>query len=44
MRVVSLIVAGVMLGCVAPHTQVPSSATEGESGLLSVVLILDKLK
>jgi hypothetical protein len=31
-------------GCAAPRAPAPSVATEGPSGLLRVVLMLDKLK
>jgi len=44
MRTISLLLAGAVLGCAAPRAPVPSVATEGPSGLLRVVLMLDKLK
>jgi len=44
MRALPLLFLGATVGCVAPHAPEPSSATEGMSGLLRVVLNLDKLK
>ena len=39
-----MIVAGLMFGCRAPETKAPSAATTGASGLVYVVVSLDKLK
>jgi hypothetical protein len=44
MRLPTLLLAGAVLGCAAPRAPAPAVATEGMSGLLRVVLMLDKLK
>ncbi|HEX5138169.1 MAG TPA: hypothetical protein VFY93_14430 [Planctomycetota bacterium] len=44
MRALRLLLPFAAFGCAAPHAPEPSSATEGMSGLLRVVLMLDKLK
>jgi len=44
MRTLALLLAGAVLGCAAPHAPEPAAATVGMSGLLRVVLMLDKLK
>lgn len=44
MRIIPVIVAGLMFGCRAPETKAPSAATTGASGLVYVVVSLDKLK
>jgi hypothetical protein len=44
MRLPSLLLLGAVVGCAAPRAPAPSAATKGTSGLLHVVLMLDKLK
>jgi len=44
MRLPSLLLSCAVVGCAAPRAPAPSVATEGMSGLLRVVLMLDKLK
>jgi hypothetical protein len=44
MRLPLLLLLGAVVGCAAPRAPAPSVPTEGASGLLRVVLMLDKLK